>query len=339
MRHIWEVIGVALVISGVTLATLRMSTPLNYTKNINTPKVVDVNHILKSPTSATAPLKTTLLFGGDVMLSRGINNVMSKRNDFTYPFHRVQELTSSADIAVVNLEGPISSKGMNIGSIYSFRADPKSVEGLAFAGIDLVTLANNHMGDYGPEALSETLELLQKAGIEAAGAGADMTAARTARFLEVNGIKIAFLGATPLSTSWLTSLTSMPAVAPFDEQLMIEDIDAAQKQGADIVVVLLHWGNEYETKRTPSQEIVAHHLIDAGATMVIGHHPHVVQEVERYNGGVIAYSLGNFVFDQNFSEDTHHGLLLKVTLKEKDVYAVEEIPIQFSDSYQPYIKK
>lgn len=305
--------------------------------------ITAVSRLLKekevSTQSALEPKETTLIFGGDVMLSRGIDMVMRKRNDFVYPFRQIKELTTSADIAVVNLEGPISTQGENQGSIYSFRADPRSIEGLTFAGIDLVSFANNHTSDYGPAALSETLKLLSGAGIAVVGVGKDMAHARAAKFLEVNGLKIAFLGATPLSPLWLTRKNAAPAVAPLNEQLVIEDITSAREQGADIVVVLLHWGNEYETKHLPSQEIIAHHLIDAGATLVIGHHPHVLQEVEEYNGGIIAYSLGNFVFDQNFSPDTHQGVLLKVTLKGKDVAMVEEVAIQFSDSYQPYIKK
>lgn len=290
-------------------------------------------------TESAEPKQTTLLFGGDVMLSRGINDVMRKRNDFFYPFRQINDFTAEADITVVNLESPISSQGENKGSIYSFRADPRAIVGLIFAGIDVVTFANNHTGDYGTEAISETLELLRWAEIDTVGVGVDMNDARKARFLEVNDLKIAFLGATPLSPAWLTRWDSAPAVAPFDEQLMIENIATARRDGADIVAVLLHWGNEYETKHLPSQEEIAHRLVDAGATLIIGHHPHVVQEVERYNGGVIAYSLGNFVFDQNFSADTNHGLLLKIVLGGKDIASVEEIPIQFSSSYQPFVKK
>lgn len=339
MRFMFSVAGVAVVLGGITLAQMPTA-KLSYqsaSEYVNVTVVPPVTQEVLPAPLAPIPKETTLLFGGDVMLSRGINNVMSKHNDFAYPFRQLQELTTKADIAVVNLEGPISSRGKNHGSIYSFRADPKAIEGLTFAGIDLVTLANNHTGDYGPEALSETLEILQEAGIAAVGAGTDMASAKAAHFLTVNGLKFAFLGATPLSPSWLTRQNSIPAVAPFDEQAIIGEIIEARKQGADVVVVLLHWGNEYATKHLPSQEETAHHFIDAGAALVIGHHPHVVQEVEKYNGGVIAYSLGNFVFDQNFSADTRHGLLLKIIFKEKEIAGVQEIPIQFSDSYQPSI--
>ncbi len=281
--------------------------------------------------------EVTLLFGGDVMLSRGINQVMLKRSDFSFPFRLIQTLTTEADIAVINLESSISSKGKNQGSIYSFRADPRAVEGLVFAGIDVVTLANNHAGDYGADALTDTFKLLADAKISIVGVGENMAQARAPLIIETKGIKVAFLGATPIAPMWLTMKESTPAVAPLAEKTMREDIEIARAQGADIVVVLLHWGNEYETKHNEIQEILAHSFIDAGATMVIGHHPHVVQEVERYKGGLIAYSLGNFVFDQNFSEDTRRGLLLKITVQKNKITNVKEIPIYFPKEYQPTV--
>lgn len=343
MKYALGTIGVLVAIGGIAWSG---QTTMSYDAMANdeyiditvTPQHTQQASVYFSTTEPIKPKQTTILFGGDVMLSRGINDVMRKRNDFFYPFRQINEITAEADITVVNLESPISSQGENRGSIYSFRADPRAIVGLIFAGIDVVTFANNHTGDYGAVAISETLELLRLAEIDTVGVGVDMNDARKARFLEMNDLKIAFLGATPLSPAWLTRLDSTPAVALFDEQLMIENIATARREGADIVAVLLHWGNEYETKHLPSQEEIAHHLVDAGATLVIGHHPHVVQEVERYNGGVIAYSLGNFVFDQNFSADTNHGLLLKIVLSGKDIASVEEIPIQFSSSYQPFVK-
>lgn len=343
MKYALGTIGVIVAIGGVAWGgqnTMSYSAMANgeHANITVVPQSAKQASVYLGTTEPAEPKQTTLLFGGDVMLSRGINDVMRKRNDFFYPFRQINDFTAEADITVVNLESPISSQGENKGSIYSFRADPRAIVGLIFAGIDVVTFANNHTGDYGTEAISETLELLRLAEIDTVGVGVDMSDAREARFLEVNDLKIAFLGATPLSPSWLTREDSTPAVAPFDEQLMVEDIATARREGADIVAVLLHWGNEYETKHLPSQELIAHHLVDAGANLVIGHHPHVVQEVERYNGGVIAYSLGNFIFDQNFSADTNHGLLLKIVLSGKDIASVEEIPIQFSSSYQPFVK-
>lgn len=337
MRFILNALSASVLLGGIAL--LEIQSPSVTYKNDTYAKTVVVSgvadEVQKLPVDVI--INTTILFGGDVMLSRGINNVMSKHNDFTYPFQKLQDLIVGADVAVINLEGPVSTHGTNRGSIYSFRANPEALEGLVFAGIDLVTLANNHTGDYGPEALSETIELLKSAGIKIVGAGIDMTSAMSVSYIEANGLKIAFLGATPLSPAWLTRQDSAPAVAPLREQSIIDGIRDARNHGADIVAVLLHWGNEYETKHLVSQEVMAHRFVDAGATLVIGHHPHVVQEVERYNGGVIAYSLGNFIFDQNMTADTRHGLLLKVIFKGKEISSVQEIPIQFSSSYQPYV--
>lgn len=279
--------------------------------------------------------KATLLFGGDVMFARGIEQVMRSRDDYRYHFREIQNIITSADLAIVNLESPISSRGQNIGSKYSFRADPQSINSLVFAGIDVVTLANNHAGDYGQEALTDTLKILSGVGISATGAGATMEQVRMPLIMEANKLKVAFLGATSLSPAWLTRADSAPAVASLDERSIIEGITVALAQGADLVIILLHWGNEYETKHNKAQETLAHKLIDAGATMVIGHHPHVVQEVERYKNGLIAYSLGNFIFDQNFSTDTHHGLLLKVTVNKDSILNVSEIPIYFGEGYRP----
>jgi len=290
-----------------------------------------------SSTKNTLPAsKAILLFGGDVMLSRGIGNLSLKFNDFTYPFQKIAPILKNADLRVVNLESPISSLGENIGSIYSFRADPRSVSGLSFAGINVVTLANNHSGDYGSLALSDSMEILSKENIGVVGAGVDETRAHTPLFYEINGIKIAFLGYTPLAPFWLTKTNASPAVANLDEEKVKEDISLARSQGAEVVVVLIHFGDEYDTKQSMTQEILARDLIDAGATIIIGHHPHVVQDVENYHGGLIAYSLGNFVFDQNFSEDTRRGLLLKVTVSKKEILDVEKIPIRFSGTFQPY---
>lgn len=335
MRFIFSAAGTAILLGGIALTEIPPSRVSYDAQTYVAVSSIKEEEVLTEPVIEIK--ETTLLFGGDVMLSRGINNVMKKRDDYTYPFHQLKDLVSSADIAVVNLEGPISSHGKNVGSIYSFRADPKAIEGLTFAGIDIVSLANNHAGDYGPDALSETFEILEGEGIEVVGAGPDMTSARAPSFVNINGLKIAFLGATPLAPAWLMRASSTPAVAPFSEQWILDGIDDARKQGADIIVILPHWGNEYETSSLRSQKDMARNFIDSGATLVIGHHPHVVQEVERYKNGVIAYSLGNFVFDQNFSEDTHNGLLLKIFFKGKDISSVEEIPIQFSSSYQPYV--
>ncbi len=277
----------------------------------------------------------TLLFVGDIMLSRNIGKVMAEQNDWRYPFLKVADTLASADLTFGNLEGPISSRGVKQGSIYSFRADPRSAEGLAYAGFDVVSLANNHLWDYGAEAFLDTLDVLTNADISYAGGGADFKAAHGPAVWEANGIKVAFLAYTNLVPASLTKEAAQPATASADIAQMTADITSAKAE-ADAVVASFHWGEEYQTAHNAYQERVAKAAIDAGALLVIGHHPHVAQEVERYNGGVIAYSLGNFVFDQNFSKDTRTGLALRVTLADGAVESIEEMTVKFTPDFQPY---
>ncbi len=261
---------------------------------------------------------------------------MVEKNDWAYPFLQINDELKKADLVVANLESPISTKGIKMGSIYSFRADPRAVAGLSSAGISIVSLANNHVWDYGREALNETFDILKTAGINYIGAGTNYAEAHEPVIKDVKGAKIAFLGYTDLVPRGITGEQSAPAVGYLDLEKIIPDI-ARAKTLVDLVVVSIHWGTEYETKHNQTQEKIAHTLIDTGADLVIGHHPHVAQEVEKYKAGYIAYSLGNFVFDQNFSADTRTGIILKVTVKNKKLDQVESQKIKFTPTYQPVL--
>ena len=223
-----------------------------------------------------------------------------------------------------------------MGSIYSFEADPQSVEGLLYSGFDVLSVANNHIWDYGAEAFGDTLKILKDNGISYIGGGSSYDEAHQPVVREIKGTKIAYLGYTNLLPQSLGTKSSKPAVAFPDEDQIILDVQKA-KTLANIVIVSFHWGDEYETHHNSFQENLAHTAIDAGADLIVGHHPHVVQEVEKYNGGYIAYSLGNFVFDQNFSEDTKSGLLLTATLKDKKITEINQRQVKFNSSYQPFL--
>ena len=243
----------------------------------------------------------------------------------------------SADIAFGNLESPLSSQGVRSGSIYSFRADPKAVQGLVVAGFDVVSFANNHVGDYGKQAFLDTLSLLDKAGIHAVGAGVDYTSAHKPTMITVNNTTFAFLGYTNLLPVSLGGASSTPAVARYDDDEIVKADIVQAKELADVVIVSFHFGDEYETTHNADQEHIAKLAIDSGASLVIGHHPHVVEEVEEYNGGYIFYSLGNFVFDQNFSKDTKKGLSAEVIFEGSRITRVVEREVAFTDDYQPYV--
>ncbi|MHB8652155.1 MAG: CapA family protein [Minisyncoccota bacterium] len=303
--------------------------------------MVYVSNVREIPTvhkeAIAPPHEVSLMFVGDIMLSRGIETVTKKEGDDGYMFDLVRQKLTEADVLFANLESPISDQGENVGSIYSFRADPQMIEALTGAGVDVVSFANNHVGDYGPAALLDTLTRLDAAGIKHSGAGVTFDAAHTPAVVEANGLKIAYLAYTNIAPAFYQRLDSEPAVADIKIETITKDIARAKSvYHADIVVVSYHWGQEYATQHSAWQESIAHATIDAGATMVIGHHPHVIQEVEQYRGGIIAYSLGNFVFDQNFSPDTQKGLALRVGIRDGAIADVQELPVSFTKTYQPF---
>lgn len=265
-------------------------------------------------TPTPAPRYTHLVFVGDIMLSRSVGAAMLGMGDWRWPFERIASVTAGADLAFGNLETPISTRGNPRGCGYCFRTDPRAVAGLTFAGFDVLSVANNHAQDYGPDAYADTLAALASAGISPVDAGRPVL--RT-----VDGARIAFLAYT----------------YPLDGPRITADI-AGVRPDADIVIVSFHDGIEYQPLHDAEQERVYRAAVDAGADLVIGSHPHVVQDTEHYGRGYIAYSLGNFVFDQNFSSATMHGMLLDVTLDRGRIAGIASRSVAISDMYQPYLE-
>lgn len=278
----------------------------------------------------------TLLFVGDIMLSRAVGAVIKKSGDWRYPFLETAEFLKSADLTFGNLEGPISSRGTNMGSIYSFRADPKVVEGIVYAGFDVLSIANNHIWDYGKVAFTDTIGILESAGVSPVGGGDNYDKAHEPIIKVVGDTKVAYLAYTNLIPSAIASKEAVPAVVFLDLETAVLDVKSA-KNISDIVVVSLHWGEEYKSAANNYQKSIGHTLIENGANLIIGHHPHVVQELEKYRNGFIAYSLGNFVFDQNFSEETMRGIVLRAIIRDKKIENIEEIEIKINDSFQPFL--
>ncbi len=283
----------------------------------------------------------TLYAVGDIMLDRGVEYKINKEgdSDFQFPFLKIAEELNKADILFGNLEGPISDKGMRVGSIYSFRIKPEAVQALVYAGFDILSLANNHMLDYQRIALEDTMSILKQNSIDYIGAGFDATDANSVKVREVGDTKIGFLAYTNLGPKVWRASKGSPGLAWIDENdfAMIETDIKNIKRTVDVLVVSLHAGTEYSSEPTLFQTSFARACIDAGADLVIGHHPHVVQPIEQYQDGWIAYSLGNFVFDQSFSEQTMQGLLLKVSIKDSKIKEVVPQNIKLNEYFQPEI--
>lgn len=232
---------------------------------------------------------------GDVMLGGRWEQQVS-RNSYFYPFEQIAPEFARADITWVNLEAPLTSRGKEfVDKKFRFRVRPEAVTGLKRAGISVVTLANNHIMDFGSQGLSDTLQLLQMAGIDHVGAGADLSQARKPVIYNLRGIRVALLGYSLTLPSEFWATDKQAGTAPLFEQYAREDIAAARRQ-ADLVLVAVHWGGEGITELREYQPRLGKMMIDAGADAVLGHHPHILQGVERYKQGIIFYSLGNFAF-------------------------------------------
>ncbi len=268
----------------------------------------------------------TFLAAGDIMLNRDVEKVGLQKG-WEYIFEEVAPLIRQADLAFANLESPIGDKGHFINM---FQAPPEAVEGLAYAGFDLVSLANNHTLDYHHAGMFETMRLLAEYGIDWVGAGKDINEARAPLIKEVNGVRAGFLAYTEMwfvharePISW-QGTEDEPGVAPAELELITEDI-ALLRDLADCVIVTFHWGKEYTHELTAEQKRLARAAIAAGADLVLGHHPHVLQGIEFYKEGVIAYSLGNFVFDLNLPK-TWETMVLEFTVSSKGVLDMKVMP-------------
>lgn len=211
--------------------------------------------------------------------------------------------------------------------------------GLTFAGFDGLSIANNHILDWGSDALEDTIRILKENGIQPAGAGMNYEEANVPAIFAIRGMRLAILAYTTLYPQSLEARKNSAGVSSFDLEGAKEKIRGLKNSGAaDIVIVSIHWGDEYEAHANDEQKMIARALIDAGADLIIGHHSHVVQEVEKYKNSWIAYSLGNFVFDQGFSKETMEGLMLKATVRNKEIFDVETITTKISPDFAPYIE-
>ncbi|HEY3524286.1 MAG TPA: CapA family protein [Candidatus Limnocylindrales bacterium] len=286
----------------------------------------------------------TLVAGGDILLDRGVAKAVKlEGKGVDYPWnggtaeitsryccssfgwrlpraHRtgnaggMGDLLRKADLAVANFENPApdSFSYHTHGTVFS--ADPKLIAGLRDAGIDAVSIANNHIGDAGRAGVVQTRRNLARYGIEAAGAGANRAQAHQPAMLEADGVTVAILGYDSIAR-YYNAGSATPGSARLTKGALRRDVAAARAAGADVVIVYPHWGTEYDPTPFSGQRSLAHDAIDAGADMVIGNHAHWAGAVEIYRGRPIWYALGTFVFDQTWSEPTMEGMTLELTFR------------------------
>ena len=283
---------------------------------------------VQPPKAAAKPAFNRLVFAGDVMLSRGVRRQILSAHDPALPFRKIAPLLAGSDIAFVNLESPFSDRGPYHEDGLIFHAAPDAIAGLEAAHVAIASTANNHSRDCGPHGVEFTVAWLRQHDIEPLGSSE--SAARTHRgvVLERNGIRFGFLGYTydQKNGNW-RDIDNRIALA--DPEVLCRDVADIRKR-ADVVIVSMHDGIEYRTKPSKAQVAFAHAAIDAGAKLVIGHHPHVIEPEEAYHGGLIFYSLGNFVFDQYQRDATQHGEIVQVSFVGRDVLATHILPVRIT---------
>ena len=250
---------------------------------------------------------------GDIMLA-GTWAPLLRRKGYDYPFNGVKKELAAGDINLANLESPIATSGQEYTEKkYRFRAEPPVAEAIRAAGFNLVTLANNHSMDFGGEALAETLRHLSNNGVAWIGAGINLSEARKMALYTIKGKRIAFLAFSLTQPVEFFAGQNRPGIAPGYEKLVTADITSARSL-ADYVIVSFHWGKESSGTVHLYQRNAAHKAIEAGADVIIGHHPHVLQGAERYKNGIIFYSLGNFTFaSKSRTADVSAIIRLKLT--------------------------
>ncbi len=297
---------------------------------------IEYRRVLSFQKSHEKEAKISMAFVGDIMMDRGVRSVVHIHGGGDYRYiTRNLDFLNDFDIVFGNLEGPLSDEGSDLGGLYSFRMEPSALEALLDANFSVLSIANNHAGDWGREAFEDTLKRLRLAGVATVGGGFDLQDAREVSIMEVEGHKVGFVGFSDLGPEWLEAGFDTAGIliagSPYHDSV----IKGASRE-VDTLIVSYHFGEEYMKEPNDRQRYLATRAVDLGADIVVGHHPHVIQSVERYGGGIIAYSLGNFIFDQNFSEETMEGLILVVEVEGSEI-SFDTKKVKINRTFQPFL--
>jgi Bacterial capsule synthesis protein PGA_cap len=280
--------------------------------------------------------KTKILFVGDIMLARTIGENLKKDID---PFEFVKPTFEEYDMVFGNLETTIGNKSQpQKGKLYTFAAPPESAKFIKNSGIKAVSLANNHTLDYGQNGLLETIEILEQNEIKYFGAGKNKEEAFDYKVFSLNNQKIALFAINDIETTFTVNKMG-PTNAWFDYQVLETNIKKA-KQESDLVIVMPHWGVEYQLTQSSLQRQQAQKLLDFGVDLIVGNHPHVVQNLVKVDNKIVHYSLGNFVFDEMETQpNATKGQMLEVEISNGEIISHKNINIQIELDGRPKIVK
>jgi poly-gamma-glutamate capsule biosynthesis protein CapA/YwtB (metallophosphatase superfamily) len=297
----------------------------------------------RAPVRPGAVLTTSIV--GDIMLGRRVGQSLAQADDPAAALRPLARRLADADITVCNLESTLSRSGAPTQGGDSFGADPAVLAGLRLAGFDVLSVANNHLGDYGRQAIGETVAELRDGGFMPVGGGTNLTRARAAAIVERKGVRIGFIatdsiGEAPAATAdraGTNRINAPPRTGPLDRRALdrvAADIRALDAR-TDLVIVLPHWGTQYTNVPERSQRTMARAFTAAGADLVVGGHPHWVQGWETIGDATVIHSLGNFVFDMDFMRQTQEGITVDVISWGDRILAVEPAPYVIGDDFAP----
>jgi len=281
------------------------------------------HHAAPIPTASATPQPTatpdtrpvTIAITGDVMLARSVNDhMLATASGDPFPFSATGAYLRGFDLTVGNLECVVSTLGRPEPKQFTFEADPRGFARVAAAGFDIVSLANNHSGDYGKDAFLDMLTHLPAHNLQPLGGGANLAAAHAPVIRRIRSTSLGLLAYSEIGPENFAAGPTTPGHAWLDPDAMRADLAALRPQ-VDFIVVFTHWGIEYQTVETDHQREMARLAIDAGADLVVGAHPHVRQPAETYQGKLIVYSLGNFVFDLMPGYEESRGNVLALTVQ------------------------
>ena len=300
-------------------------------------KLITINFLLllffitstSTAISARGNDEIVIIATGDIMPSHRVLPFV-KKHGYSYPYLKTSKILATGDLVIGNLETPLIEDGKPFeNKKYTFKAPLESANALKLAGFTHLSLANNHMMDYGEEGLVSTLNTLDAQEIKYSGAGIDLKEARRSSFTKVKGKKFAFLSYSNTFPTDFYAKKNKAGTAPGYRNYIINDIKKA-KLKADYLIIAFHWGAELMQTPKDYQKDLAHLAIDSGADIVLGHHPHVLQGVEYYDKGIIFYSLGNFAFG-SYSKSTTDSIIAKIILKDDGIFIAEAIPINVNN--------
>ncbi|WP_270181421.1 CapA family protein [Alkalihalobacillus sp. CinArs1] len=327
MKRLVILVSLLLVVGVLSLVAVN---PFNQSEAVNSSNVhSEISRDLsKELIGKSSSYEITVV--GDTMFDWSIKEAMSSKGA-NFPLQHISPIIKDSDLAIMNLETAIGTAGIKENKLYTFQSPPASAKAIKDAGFDVVSLANNHAMDFGREGLHETIDLLKKADLNYVGAGTNESEAYRAHSQTINDHKVDILGFSQVlpTISWYANENGGLA-SGYQQDRVIEHI----KQSAatcDTTIVYIHWGAERTIQPSDSQRNFAHSMIDAGADIIIGAHPHVLQGMEYYDGKPILYSLGNFLFPDYVEGDTADTVIAKIDVTV-DNYEVTFIPAVIHDS-------